>query len=161
VVHRTDRADDGTVIETTVEWLARGVPGRRIVRVPAHGVELVDTFGYRPSGGLEVLGRRTIEARIGNRVVVDLTMTGTGEIRLAPGRALRELARGSPFLPERLEAQDCGVGLLIRFVGATLSVIAAVSTCAASGPVCLFGVVASLIDWAECIAEMEACNQAI
>ncbi len=162
VVHRTDRAEDGTIIETTIETMGKGVPGRRFVRIPSRGVELVDRFDYGSSGGLKVIQQRRIEALADRRLVVDITAAATGEIRLAPGRTLRMLVQGSPFLPQRLEAQqDCGIDLVIRFVGATLGVLAALSTCVPSGPICLLGLVSALIDWSECVGAMEACDKAI
>lgn len=159
VSHRTDRAPDGTVIETTFESLLGGIPRRRLVRVPSRQLELVDGFEYNRSGGLSVLQGRILEARIGGRLVVDLRMEGAGEIRVVPGRPLRDLVLGSPFLPQRLEAQDCGARLTLRFIGATLSVIAALGTCVADGPFCLFSVIPALIDWADCLSAIEACDK--
>jgi len=161
VSHRTVHADDGGVIEVTLEQLGTGVPHRRTVRVPSRQVELIDRHEYHRSGNLSVLEQRIVEARVADRVVVDLTMEAAGEIRLTTGRPLRELVLGTPFLPRPLAAQDCGARLVFRFVAATASVVAALSTCVADGPFCLFAVVPALIDWMDCISAMEACGTEI
>lgn len=155
---QTDRAPDGTVIETELETLGGGIPARRTVRIPEHGVELVDTVEFRQQGGLSVFARRTLEVRKGNRRIADLTILGSGEVRVAPVRSLRALALGSPLMPGTLAAEDCGLGLLLQYIGATLSVLAALASCSA-GPVCLIGIAAALIRWAEVIGEMEKCRE--
>jgi hypothetical protein len=158
VLRQTDRAPDGTVIETELEILGGGVPVRRTVRIPEHGVELVDAVEYRQQGALSVFSRRTIEVRKGKRLVADLTILGSGEVRVSPARPLRTLALGSPLLPTTLAAEECGLALLVKYIAATLAVMAALTACTA-GPVCLFGLVAALIRWGEVIAEMEKCDE--
>jgi hypothetical protein len=158
ILRQTDRAPDGTVIETELETLGGGIPRRRTVRIPEHGVELVDAVEFRQEGGLSVFARRTIEVRKGNRRVADLIILGNGEVRVTPARPLRALALGSPLLPGTLAAEDCGLALLVKYIAATLAVLAAFSSCTA-GPVCLFGLAAALIRWGEVIAEMEECRE--
>jgi hypothetical protein len=154
----SDRARDGTVVETVSETLGKGIPWRRTVRVPKHGVVLTDTIGFRRSGNLSVFEQRTIRAHQGNRLVAEVVILGEGEIRVSSTGALRALVKGSPLLPGELSAQNCGIGLLIDFIAATLAVIAALGTCGA-GPWCVIGLTAALIEWAQVIGEMERCRE--
>ncbi len=159
VVTRVDRARDGSSVESRFETVGNGVPTRRTVWIPAHGVQLIDDLDYRPLGNLSVFQRRRIEVWQHGRLVADLTIAATGEVRLASGPRFRPAVMARAFLPEELEAQsDCGVQLLISFLSATLGVIAALGTCA-SGPWCIIGLVGALIQWAQVIGEMEACRQ--
>jgi len=156
---RTDRAADGTVIESTFESLGDGIPSRRSVRVPAHGVELLDIHDFRTQGGLAVFQRRRIEVRQHGVLVAELTILASGGVRLASGPRFRPGVLARALLPKELQAQsDCGLGLLLDFISATLGVMAALGTCA-SGPWCVVALFGALIQWAEVISEMEACKQ--
>ena len=159
VTTRTDRARDGTIVETTFETLGEGIPSRRTVRVPSHGVELVDAHDFRELGNLSVLERRRIEVRQHGALIADLTISATGEVRLASGPRFRPGKLARALLPQELQAQtDCGIHLLLDFISATLGVLAALGTCS-SGPWCVVALFGALIQWAEVIDEMEACRQ--
>jgi hypothetical protein len=159
VLTRVDRAADGSTVETTLESPGDGIPGRRIVRVPAHGAELTDVHDFQRLGELSVLAQRRIEVRQHGHLVADLTILATGEVRLATSPRFRPATLARVFLPRELHAQsDCGVDLLLHFLSATLGVMAALGTCA-SGPWCILGLIGALIQWAEVIGEMEACKQ--
>lgn len=156
---RVDRARDGSLVTTTFQSLGEGIPIRRTVRVPAHGIELVDAHEFRPQGDLWLFERRRIEVWQHGRLVADLTILGTGEVRLAAGPRFRPAILARALLPRALEAQsDCGGQLLLDFLAATLGVIAALGTCA-SGPWCIIGLMGALIQWAQVIGEMERCRQ--
>jgi hypothetical protein len=159
VVTRVDRARDGSNVESRFETVGNGIPTRRTVRIPSHGVQLIDDLDYRPLGSLSVFQQRRIEVWQHGHLVADLTITDTGQVRLASGPRFRPAAIARAFLPQELEAQsDCGVQLLVSFLSATLGVIAALGTCA-GGPWCIIGLVGALIQWAQVIGEMEACRQ--
>jgi hypothetical protein len=156
---RIDRARDGTLVESTFETVGHGIPSRRMVRVPSHGVELIDAHDFRQLGNLSVLERRRIEVRQHGVLLADLTISASGEVRLASGPRFRPAKLARALLPQELQAQsDCGIELLLHFLSATLAVIAALGTCA-SGPWCLLGLFGALIEWAQVIGEMEACRQ--
>ena len=155
---RVDRATDGTVIESSFESLGNGIPFRRSVRVPSHGVELLDLHDFRTLGDLAVFERRRIEVRQHGVLVADLTVLANGGLRLSSGPRFRPGALARALLPKELQAQsDCGIMLLLDFISATLGVMAALGTCA-SGPWCVVALFGALIQWAEVIREMEACS---
>jgi hypothetical protein len=159
VFRRTDRSRDGTVIETESNKLGDGIPSRRTVRIPGHGVELVDAYDFEENGSLAVFRQRTIQLRTGGRLLADLTIQGSGELRIAAAPSLRALAAGNPFLPRALLADEgCPASVVLHYISATLAVLAALATCTA-GPVCLFALASALIDWALAIDEMEKCRE--
>lgn len=156
---RVDRARDGSVVESSFLSFGEGIPNRRTVRVPAHDVQLIDAHEFRHQGDLSVFERRRIELWQHGRLIADLTILATGEVRLANGPRFRAEGVARAFLPKELAAQsDCGAGLLLDFLAATLGVIAALGTCA-SGPWCILGLMGALIQWAQVIGEMERCRQ--
>lgn len=159
VFTRVDRAADGTVVESRFESLGSGIPFRRTVRVPAHGVEIIDGYDFRQLRDLSVFERRRIELRQHGQLVADLTIGASGEVRLATGPRFRPSLLARAILPQELLAQsDCGIQLLLHFLSATLGVLAALGTCG-SGPWCIIGLFGALIEWASVIGEMEACRQ--
>jgi hypothetical protein len=156
---RVDRAADGTVVESRFESLGNGIPIRRTVRVPSHGVEIIDAHDFRQLRDLAVFEQRRIELRQHGQLVADLTIAASGEVRLATGPRFRPTLLARAFLPQELQAQsDCGIQLVLHFLSATLGVIAALGTCA-SGPWCIIALFGALIEWAQVIGEMETCRQ--
>ena len=156
--HRTDRSRDGTVIETISETIGTGIPRRRIVQIPAHGVEIEDRFEYREAGTLSVFERRTIQVRKAGAPIAELTILASGEVRVGTLPGVRAVLAGSPFLPAELSAQPSCGHALIHYLEATIKVIAAILACGAA-VICAFTIIVALIDWAMAINEIETCKE--
>ena len=152
-IRRTDRAPDGTLIETVSETLGPGIPARRMVRIPEKELELSDRVEYRRLGELAVFQGRTIEIRLKGVMVADLAILANGEIRVGRLPSLGGLAAGLPFFPVPLAAQSCG-NAVFHYIKATLAVVAAIAACGAP-VICVLTLMAALVDWAMAIDEIE------